>query len=75
MVSREFADNDSPYAGRFIDSYEETDPCVCGHALEYHDQGGIETKWKEKCNQVGCECKDFVFKEYEYDGPDRFEED
>ncbi len=75
MVSREFADSDSPYAGKYIESYDDDDPCSCGHTLEWHDQGDIETNWKEKCNKDGCSCKNFDFEEYEHEGPDRFEED
>ena len=63
MVGREYGDRDSPYAERYIEHYEEDDPCICGHTLEWHDEGNQEPNWSEKCNK--CECKTFELAEYE----------
>ena len=61
MTEREYADNDSPYAGRYVEYNTEEDPCVCGHALEFHNQQTI-TDGSDNCSK--CKCKEFEFDEY-----------
>ena len=50
MTEREYADNDSPYAGRYVEYNTEEDPCVCGHALEFHNQQTI-TDGSDNCSK------------------------
>ena len=52
MTEREYADSDSPYAGKYVEYFTEEDPCICGHANEFHN---------DNCSK--CECKEFDFNE------------
>ena len=58
MTQREYADSDTPYAGRYIEYITEEDVCVCGHANEFHN---------DKCSK--CKCTEFELDE-DYGEPD-----
>ena len=60
MTEKEYADNDTPYAGRYIEYITEEDVCVCSHTNELHNDQYTTQSTVQTCRKCSkCECKEF----------------